>query len=87
MLVATELLPRTSALDNVATPWVLAAFVFALSPRRHLWAGAAAGACFAVAVLTKETTVIVLLALLWQLWDHGTPIPVPRPPLRGAVTG
>jgi len=27
------------------------------------------------------------LRVLRQLWDHGMPIPVPRPPLRGAVTG
>jgi len=27
------------------------------------------------------------LHLLRQLWDRGAPIPVPRPPLRGAVTG
>lgn len=26
------------------------------------------------------------LRLLRQLWDRGAPIPVPRPPLRGAVT-
>ena len=25
--------------------------------------------------------------LLRQLWDRGAPIPVPRPPLRGAGTG
>jgi len=27
------------------------------------------------------------LRLLRQLWDRGAPIPVPRPPLRGAVAG
>jgi hypothetical protein len=48
---------RMVFLDNLATPWVLSAFVLAASPKRRLWSYAASGACFAVAILTKETTV------------------------------
>ena len=60
---------RQVLLDNIATPWVLAAFVLALSPNRRLIAHAASGACFALAVLTKETSLLLLPALVWQLWQ------------------
>jgi 4-amino-4-deoxy-L-arabinose transferase-like glycosyltransferase len=59
---------RTVYLDNVATPWLLGAFVLALSPRRQLAAFAASAACFAVAVLTKETYLLLLPFLAWQMW-------------------
>jgi hypothetical protein len=55
---------RAVLLDNVAILWVLAAFVFASTPRRRLWAFAASGGCFALAVLSKETTFVLLPALL-----------------------
>lgn len=55
---------RAVYLDNFATPWVLAAFVLAASPERRLWAYAASGACFAVALLTKETTLLILPGLI-----------------------
>ena len=58
---------RSVYLDNWATPWVLAAFVLAASPEKRLWAYAGSGACFAVAVLTKETSVLVLPGLLLLL--------------------
>jgi hypothetical protein len=51
-------------LDNPATAWALAAFVLALTPRRRLWAFAASGACFAASVLSKETTLVLLPALV-----------------------
>lgn len=59
---------RTVYLDNIATPWLLGAFVLALTPRRRLAAFAAAALCFAVAVLTKETTLLLLPALAWVMW-------------------
>jgi 4-amino-4-deoxy-L-arabinose transferase-like glycosyltransferase len=59
---------RTVYLDNVATPWLLAAFVFALSTRRQLAAFAGSALCFAMAVLTKETYLLVLPFLAWQMW-------------------
>jgi cellulose synthase/poly-beta-1,6-N-acetylglucosamine synthase-like glycosyltransferase len=66
---------RGTELDNPATMWALAAFVLALSPRRRLWSFAASGACFAVSVLSKETTLVMLPALLlaaFQNSDHRT---------------
>lgn len=58
---------RLVYLDNLATPFLLGAFVFALSPRQRLSAYAASGACFAAAVLIKETSVLLLPALCWQI--------------------
>jgi hypothetical protein len=55
---------RMVFLDNMATPWVLASFVLAASPERRLWAYAGSGVCFAIAVLTKETSLLVLPGLI-----------------------
>ncbi|MGH9108286.1 MAG: ArnT family glycosyltransferase [Acidimicrobiales bacterium] len=60
---------RMAYLDNVAVPWLLAAFALALSPRRRLVAFAGSGVCFAGAVLSKETVLILAPALLWQAWQ------------------
>jgi hypothetical protein len=60
---------RMVYLDNVALPWILAAFVLAVSPRARLWAYAASAACFAVAVLSKETSLLLLPALGLQVWQ------------------
>ncbi len=59
---------RTVYLDNVATPWLLAAFALALSSRRQLAAFAVSALCFGVAVLTKETYLLLLPFLAWQTW-------------------
>jgi hypothetical protein len=61
---------RTVYLDNVATPWALAAFVLALSPRNRLAATAGAGLAFAVAVLSKETYLLLLPALVYLVLRH-----------------
>jgi hypothetical protein len=55
---------RMVYLDNFATPWVIAAFALAASPRRNLWAYAGSAACFAAAVLSKETSLLFLPALV-----------------------
>ncbi|HEU4400012.1 MAG TPA: glycosyltransferase family 39 protein [Actinomycetota bacterium] len=60
---------RAVYLDNVATPFLLGAFVLALSPRHRLAAHAGAGLCFAAAVLAKETSLLLAPALLWQYWQ------------------
>ena len=57
-------------LDCIGLPWILAAFALALSPKRHLWAFAASGACFAVAVLSKETYLLWAPALVYQVWQR-----------------
>jgi hypothetical protein len=55
---------RAVLLDNPSIAWALAAFVLARSPGRRLWAFAASGGCFALAVLCKETTLVLLPALV-----------------------
>jgi hypothetical protein len=59
---------RAVYLDNLATPFLLGAFVLTLSPSRRLAAYAGAGLCFAAAVLAKETSLLLLPAILWQYW-------------------
>jgi 4-amino-4-deoxy-L-arabinose transferase-like glycosyltransferase len=61
---------RQIYLDSFAVVWMLAALALALSPRRHLWHYAAAGAATAVGVLSKETVVVVLPAVLVALWQN-----------------
>ncbi|NUR59511.1 MAG: phospholipid carrier-dependent glycosyltransferase [Catenulispora sp.] len=60
---------REIYLDNFAVVWMVAAFVLALSPRRHLWHHVAAGFCAAAAILSKETMLVVAPALLWAVWQ------------------
>lgn len=60
---------REIYLDNFAVVWMLAAFVLALSPRRHLWHHVAAGACAALSILSKETMLVIAPALFWALWQ------------------
>jgi 4-amino-4-deoxy-L-arabinose transferase-like glycosyltransferase len=63
-------LQREIFLDNLAVAWMLAAFVLAYSPRRHLWHHVAAGICAALAVLSKETVLVVVPALVVALWQN-----------------
>lgn len=64
---------RTALLDNLVTPWLLAAFLLAAAPRRSLLSAAGSAVCFAIAVLTKETALLFLPAvvvLLFQCSDR-----------------
>jgi hypothetical protein len=61
---------RLVSLDNVETLWVLAALVAAASPRRGLGPACRAGACAAIAVLSKETALILVPVIAWVLWQH-----------------
>ncbi|MFE0425195.1 ArnT family glycosyltransferase [Streptomyces sp. NPDC058953] len=61
---------RELFLDNIAVMWMLLAFCLAASPSRHLWHQFAAGLAGAVSVLSKETMLLVLPALLITLWTH-----------------
>ncbi|WP_423923337.1 phospholipid carrier-dependent glycosyltransferase [Frigoribacterium sp. 2-23] len=66
---------RTVYLDNVATPWLLAAFLLALSRRYQLAGFAASAVSFGIAVLSKETYLLALPFLAWTMWrnaDHST---------------
>ena len=61
---------RMVYLDNLALPWLLGAFALALTPRRRLWTFGASGACFAIAVLSKETMLLFAPALVYQVWQR-----------------
>ncbi|GAB2570889.1 hypothetical protein Aab01nite_05380 [Paractinoplanes abujensis] len=61
---------RQIYLDSFAVVWILAALALALSPSRHLWHYAAAGAAAAVGVLSKETILVILPAVLVALWQN-----------------
>ncbi|WSJ43828.1 phospholipid carrier-dependent glycosyltransferase [Streptomyces sp. NBC_01317] len=75
-------LQREIFLDNIAVMWMLLAFCLAASPNRHLWHHFAAGLAAAVAVLTKETMLVILPALLVTMWRHSH-----RDTRKFAVTG
>jgi Dolichyl-phosphate-mannose-protein mannosyltransferase len=64
---------RMVFLDNPALMWTLGAFALAASPRRSLAASAGSAACFAIAVLSKETSLVLLPALALLLWQHTSP--------------
>jgi 4-amino-4-deoxy-L-arabinose transferase-like glycosyltransferase len=61
---------RAGLLDNIVTPWLLAAFFFAASPRSSVRGAVASGFCLAMAVLTKETALLYLPAVVLMLWQH-----------------
>ncbi|OIH97199.1 glycosyltransferase family 39 protein [Curtobacterium sp. MCBA15_001] len=56
---------RTVYIDNVATPWLLAAFILVLSRRQQLAGFVGAAACLGIAVLSKETFLLALPFLVW----------------------
>ncbi len=62
---------RYILLDNVALPWMLAAFILALNPKRNLTSAVGSAACMAVAVLSKETFAVMLPVLIYALWQNG----------------
>jgi hypothetical protein len=61
---------RAGLLDNIVTPWLLAAFFFAASPRSSVRGAVASAFCLAMAVLTKETALLYLPAVVVMLWQH-----------------
>jgi len=65
---------RMVMLDTIGLPWIVAAFALALSPGRRFSAYIGSGLCFAGAVLSKETYLLLLPALVVTTWLH-----VPRP--------
>ncbi|MFI8525305.1 ArnT family glycosyltransferase [Promicromonospora sukumoe] len=58
---------RTVYLDNIAVPWLLAAFLLATNRRGQLAAFAGSAVAFGVAVLTKETFLLALPVLVWVM--------------------
>jgi len=64
---------RMVFLDNLAVMWTLAALAIAASPRRSLAASAGSAACFAMAVLSKETIAVLFPVLFLLLWQQSSP--------------
>jgi hypothetical protein len=61
-------LHRQVSLENVAVPWILAAFALAATPRRRLGPYASSGALLAVAALSCGSAILVAPALALALW-------------------
>jgi 4-amino-4-deoxy-L-arabinose transferase-like glycosyltransferase len=59
---------RTVYLDNIATPWLLASILLAMTKRNQLVGYAASAATLAVAVLSKETYLLALPLIAWLMW-------------------
>ena len=64
---------RAVYLDNLATAWVLGALVLLCSPRYRLSAMFGAATCFGIAVLTKETMLLLLPMFAWLVWTRTAP--------------
>lgn len=63
-------LGRMVYLDNIAMAWVLAALVLFCSPQQRLAAALGGSVCFGVAVLTKETMLLLLPMVLMMAWTR-----------------
>jgi cellulose synthase/poly-beta-1,6-N-acetylglucosamine synthase-like glycosyltransferase len=61
---------RAVLLDNPSMAFTIAAFALAWTPKRRLWAFAGSGACFALAVLCKETTLGLLPTLCVAVFQN-----------------
>jgi hypothetical protein len=64
---------RMAFLDNIVVLWLVAGLFFLASPRRSVASGVAAGICFSLAVLTKETVAPVVLAAVVFFWYYTDP--------------
>lgn len=58
---------RMLLLDNIMVAWLLAAFALAHAPARSIGAATGATISFAMAVLSKETALVLLPAFAWAL--------------------
>ena len=67
-------LSRTVYLDNLATAWVLGALLLLCSPQYRLSAMFGAATCFGIAVLTKETMLLLLPMFAWLVWTRTAPV-------------
>lgn len=64
---------RTVYLDNVATPWLLAAILLAMTRTHQLAGFAGAALSLGVAVLSKETYLLALPLVAWLMWRNARP--------------
>ncbi len=67
-------LSRMVYLDNLAIAWMLGALVLLCSPRYRLSAMFGAATCFGIAVLTKETMLLLLPMFAWLVWTRTAPV-------------
>ena len=61
---------RAVYLDNMALPWVLASLLLALDVQRRQWRYIACGACFALAAVSKETTLLLFPVILYVVYQR-----------------
>ncbi|MBY0285780.1 MAG: glycosyltransferase family 39 protein [Mycobacteriaceae bacterium] len=66
-------LSRSVYLDNLAVAWVLGGLVLLFTPRHRLSAMFGAAICFGVAVLTKETMLLMAPMVAWLVWIKTAP--------------
>lgn len=64
---------RQVLLDNIAVPWMLLALFLVLSPRQRQWSYGLAGLALAMAVLSKETVLLLVPAIGYALWQRCFP--------------
>lgn len=64
---------RTVYLDNVATPWLLASVLLAMTRHRQLAGFAASSAALGIAVLSKETYLLALPLVVYLMWRGAHP--------------
>jgi hypothetical protein len=64
---------RAVSLENIATMWLLAALVLALSRRAQVAAFTGAAACFGIAVLSAQVIVLALPLVAWLMWRSAQP--------------
>ncbi|MFG1929973.1 glycosyl transferase [Mycobacterium sp. NPDC048908] len=67
-------LTRMVYLDNLAVAWLVGALVLLCSPRYRLSAMFGAATCFGIAVLTKETMLLLLPMFAWLVWTRTAPV-------------
>jgi 4-amino-4-deoxy-L-arabinose transferase-like glycosyltransferase len=59
---------RYVLLDSIAMPWLLASLALAFSPKRRMSAAIGSALCLTMAILTKETLLVVVPAVLYAAW-------------------
>ena len=64
---------RSVYLDNVATPWLIASILLALTRKNQLAGFAGSAVALGIAVLSKETYLLALPLVAWLMWRNARP--------------
>ena len=64
---------RSVYLDNVATPWLIASILLALTRKNQLAGFAGSAVALGIAVLSKETYLLALPLVAWLMWKNARP--------------